>query len=120
MPYVLLMKAMVLATIMIGLLGLLLKRNLLLRVLAMDVMGTGIISFFVLSAARDGQRTPTVEEGAALAYADPVPQAVILTAIVIGFSIVALVLVKAMALAKEYPTLDVKEIENAGEDESCC
>ena len=119
MPYVSLMKAMVLAVIMIGLLGLLLKRNLLLRILAMDVMGTGIISFFVLSAARGGQRTPTVEEDGVLLYADPVPQAVILTAIVIGFSVMALVLVKAMALARQYPTLDGRAIENEEEDKPC-
>jgi multicomponent Na+:H+ antiporter subunit C len=113
------MKASILLTILIGLLGLLFKRNLLLRILAMDVMGTGIISLFVLSAARQGQQTPTVVEGATQAYADPVPQAVILTAIVIGFSIVALVLVKAVSLAQRFPTLDVKEIE-AGDREAAC
>ncbi|MFC1762415.1 cation:proton antiporter subunit C [Planctomycetota bacterium] len=113
------MKALVLLTILIGLFGLLFKRSLLLRILAMDVMGTGIISLFVLSAARSGQRTPTVVEGVTAAYADPVPQAVILTAIVIGFSIVALVLVKAVSLAKRFPTLDVKEIEAYREEEPC-
>lgn len=106
------MKVLILVTIMIGLLGLLFKRNLLLRVLSMDVMGTGVISLFVLYAARHGKRTPTVVEDGAGSYADPVLQAVILTAIVIGFSIVALVLVKAMYLAKRFPTLDVEEIEN--------
>jgi len=119
MPDIQLMKGMVLATILIGLLGLLFKRNLLLRILAMDIMGTGIIALFVLFSARFGQRTPTVGEEIAPAYADPVPQAVILTAIVIGFSIMALVLVKAMALAKHYPTLDVKEIETGGKDSPC-
>ena len=105
------MRVLILATIMIGLLGLLFKRNLLLRILSMDVMGTGIVSLFVLSAARHGKRTPTmVEEGDA--YADPVLQAVILTAIVIGFSIVALMLVKSIYVARRFPTLDIDEIEN--------
>ena len=107
------MRALLLATIMIGLLGLLFKRSLLLRVLSMDVMGTGIISLFVFYAARHGSRTPTVLEGVAVEnYADPVLQAVILTAIVIGFSIVALVLVKAVVVAKRFPTLNVDDIEN--------
>lgn len=119
MSFMQIMKALILLTILIGLLGLLFKRNLLLRILAMDVMGTGIISLFVLSAARSGQRTPTLVQGATTAYADPVPQAVILTAIVIGFSILALVLVKAVSLAKRFPTLDVKEIEAYRENESC-
>jgi multicomponent Na+:H+ antiporter subunit C len=114
-----LLKALILATILIGLLGLLFKRNLLLRILAMDVMGTGIISLFVLSAARRGQHTPTLVEAGKPAYADPVPQAVILTAIVIGFSIVALVLVKAVSLSQRYPTLDVEEIEAGVGEDSC-
>ncbi|WP_136065797.1 NADH-quinone oxidoreductase subunit K [Pontiella sulfatireligans] len=106
------MKGLIFATILIGLLGLLFKRNLLLRVLSMDVMGTGVISLFVLYATRHGRRTPTVSEEAAVEpYADPVLQAVILTAIVIGFSIVALVLVQSMYIAKRYPTLEVDEIE---------
>lgn len=106
------MKGFILATILIGLLGLLFKKNLLLRILSMDVMGTGIVSLFVFYAAHHGRRTPTVIEGADGAYADPVLQGVILTAIVIGFSIVALVLVAAMYIAKRFPTLDVDEIED--------
>ncbi len=39
------------------------------------------------------------------------PQAVILTAIVIGFSIQALMLVGVMKLARDNPTLETNEIE---------
>ena len=111
------LKALILATILIGLFGLLFKRNLLLRILSMDVMGTGIVSLFVLYAAFHGKKTPTVVEGASEAYADPVLQAVILTAIVIGFSVVALVLVAAMHIAKRFPKLDVDEIERRWKEE---
>lgn len=117
MMYYQIMKGLVLATILIGLLGLLFKKNLLLRILSMDVMSTGIVSLFVLYAALNGRRTPTVIEDNSGAYADPVLQAVILTAIVIGFSIVALVLVAAMYLAKRFPTLDVDEIESHWKEE---
>jgi multicomponent Na+:H+ antiporter subunit C len=106
-------RALVLATILIGLFGLLFKKKLLLRILSMDVMSTGIISLFVLSATRHGRKTPTIDpeaEGEAV-YADPVLQGVILTAIVIGFSIIALALVKSMHLARRFPTLEVDEIE---------
>ena len=71
----------------------------------------------VLIAANPGLFTPivtaarTAEKGEAIAYADPVPQAVILTAIVIGFSIQALMLVAVMKLARDNPTLDCREIE---------
>ncbi|MDF7825119.1 cation:proton antiporter subunit C [Pontiellaceae bacterium B12227] len=111
-------KAMILVTILIGLLGLLFKRSLLLRILSMDVMSTGIVSLFVFYAAHHGSRTPTVGSEDSASYADPVLQAVILTAIVIGFSIVALVLVSAMHIAKRYPTLEVDEIEGAPKEDS--
>lgn len=110
-------RAFILVTILIGLFGLLFKRNLLLRVLSMDVMGTGIVSLFVFTAAYYGKRTPTVSEEPVDTYADPVLQGVILTAIVIGFSIMALVLVAAMLIAKRFPRLHVDEIEAHWRDE---
>ncbi len=82
------------------------------KVFAMDVMSTGVIAYYVLIAARGGLVTPIAGNAKNSAtYADPVPQSVILTAIVIGFSIQALMLVGAMKLAKDHPTLDTREIE---------
>ena len=83
------------------------------KILAMDVMSTGVVGFYVLVAASPGLFTPimTVSNDADTAYADPVPQAVILTAIVIGFSIQALMLVGVMKLSRDNPTLDCREIE---------
>lgn len=65
----------------------------------------------MLIASRDGLFTPIVANVENRAYADPVPQAVILTAIVIGFSIQALMLVGVMKLARDNPTLESNEIE---------
>ena len=50
--------------------------------------GTGVIALFVLIAARTGVATPVLSQAdaAGRAFSDPFPQAVILTAIVIGFS----------------------------------
>ena len=70
-----------------------------------------VIALFVLVAARTGVRTPIVEILPRDGYADPVPQAVILTAIVIGFSIQALMLVGVMKLARDNPTLETRAIE---------
>lgn len=77
----------------------------------MDVMSTGVIAYYVLVAARGGLFTPIFSDEQTGVYADPVPQAVILTAIVIGFSIQALMLVGVMKLARDNPTLETREIE---------
>lgn len=83
------------------------------KILAMDVMSTGVIAYYVLIAAHSGRVTPIVVATQTGAYADPVPQAVILTAIVIGFSIQALMLVGVMKLARNNPTLETSQIEQS-------
>ncbi len=74
-------------------------------------MSTGVIAYYVLVASRDGLFTPILSDTPNLTYADPVPQAVILTAIVIGLSNQALMLVGVMKLARDNPTLETNEIE---------
>lgn len=81
------------------------------KIISMDVMSTGVIAYYVLIAARNGLFTPIISDTANGAYADPVPQAVILTGIVIGFSIQSLMLVGVMKLARDNPTLETNEIE---------
>lgn len=89
-----------------------LKKNLVMKIVSMDVMSTGVIAYYVLMAARSGLFTPILQSPPRdVPYADPVPQAVILTAIVIGFSIQALMLVGVMKLARDNPTLETAEIE---------
>ncbi|MEA5451654.1 cation:proton antiporter subunit C [Leptolyngbya sp. CCNP1308] len=103
--------ACVYATILLGFFGIIFKENLVMKIIAMDVMSTGVIALFVLVAARTGVHTPILAGLPGGDYADPVPQAVILTAIVIGFSIQALMLVGVMKLARDNPTLETQAIE---------
>nr|WP_066349297.1 NADH-quinone oxidoreductase subunit K [Geminocystis sp. NIES-3708] len=104
------LEAFVLVTILLGFFGIIFKENLMMKTISMDIMSTGVIAYYVLIASREGLFTPILTEEQ-VSYADPVPQAVILTAIVIGFSTQALMLVAVMKLAKNNPTLETKEIE---------
>jgi multicomponent Na+:H+ antiporter subunit C len=113
-----LLEALMLVTVLVGLVGLLWRRNLFLRALALDVMGTGAVGLFVLVAARPGLRTPILgrtELALSISpeqnWADPIPQAVILTAIVIGLSIQALLLVVLTRLSRLDPLLDTASFE---------
>lgn len=111
------LEAFISATVLFGYFGILFKQNLIMKILAMDVMSTGVVAYFVLVAARGGLYTPIVpipmEDATAVSYSDPVPQAVILTAIVIGFSIQALMLVGVMKLSSHRPTLECRAIESS-------
>lgn len=105
------LEACVFATVLCGFFGIIFKENLVLKIIAMDVMSTGVIAYYVLVASRDGLFTPILTAAPKGNYADPVPQAVILTAIVISLSIQALMLVGVMKLARDNPTLETSEIE---------
>jgi multicomponent Na+:H+ antiporter subunit C len=100
-----------LTTILLGFFGVIFKQNLVMKIVAMDVMSTGVVGYYVVLAAIGGLFTPIVAANPKGSYADPVPQSVILTAIVIGLSIQALMLVGVMKLARDNPTLEVREIE---------
>jgi multicomponent Na+:H+ antiporter subunit C len=113
-----LLEALVLLTALVGFQGLIWRRNLFLRALSLDVMGTGAVALFVLVAARSGLRTPILARSdlaasrlPLLAWADPIPQGVILTAIVIGLSIQALLLVVIARLSHVDPLLDTSSFE---------
>lgn len=105
------LEAYILATILCGFLGIIFKKNLIMKIISMDVMSAGVIAYYVLGASQQGLLTPIFDPVKKGNYADPVPQAVILTAIVIGLSIQALMLVAVMKLAKDNPTLETHEIE---------
>lgn len=107
------LEAFVFATILCGFFGIIFKKNLVMKIVSMDIMSTGVIAYYVVVAAREGLFTPIVSNTQKGAYADPVPQAVILTAIVIGLSIQALMLVGVMKLARDNPTLESNEIEKS-------
>jgi multicomponent Na+:H+ antiporter subunit C len=101
-------------TILSGFVGVLLRRELLQKLLAVDVISTGVVALFVLVAARTGLTTPILQQSPdapSTQMADPFPHAVILTAIVIGLSVQALELVLLRRLARIHPMLRIDDFE---------
>lgn len=87
----------------IGLFVLVDDRNLLKKVLGLNVFQTGIFLFFIASAFREGGRSPlVVGEGP---YANPLPQVLILTAIVVGVSVTGVALALVVRIYGVYGTL---------------
>lgn len=99
------------ALIIIGCFGLLNSKNILNSLFSLDVIDTATISIFVLFAAGSGTQTPIVGEARYSAYSDPYPQAIILTAIVIGFATQALLCSVALRLGRASPLLRYKDLE---------
>lgn len=100
------------ALILIGLWGALSNRNILRMIVAFAVANTGVNMVLVAVGYINGRTAPILNEAVPVAEAgsriiDPVPQALVLTAIVIGVGVTALMLAYAYKLFKTRGTLDI-------------
>ena len=98
--------------ILIGLYGALSNRNILRMIVAFTVANTGVNLVLVAVGHMAGRTAPILNEAVPVADAaariiDPVPQALVLTAIVIGVGITALMLAYAYKLFSTRGSLDI-------------
>lgn len=105
--------------VVVGSIGLILKKSLLMKLLSLSIVNTATILFFVLVVYTPGDRAPIDPLGVSpeFQYADPLPQALVLTSIIINFGVLALSLLFTMVLVKRYHTLDVEKIEELARKE---
>jgi multisubunit Na+/H+ antiporter MnhC subunit len=96
--------------IAIGIAGVVLSHNLFRIVLALSIAESGANLLLVLTGFRWNAAAPIIEGATQGNMVDPVPQAMVLTAIVIGVGVQALALAMAVRLRQAYGTLDVREI----------
>ncbi len=79
-------------------------RNLVKKVIGMNLFQTGIFLFFITTAVVEGGHPPVIEEGVET-YVSPLPHVLILTAIVVGVSLTAVALTLVVRIYSEYGTL---------------
>jgi len=91
----------------IGLLGIIVRRNMMLTVIASGIMNIAVVLFFLVLNATPASQPPMAAYTVAAA-ADPVPQALMITSVVLGVSVQAVCLVLTMITFSEYGTLDWK------------
>lgn len=102
-----------LATVVIFLTGLyimLVKRNLLKKLLGLNIMETSVFAFIVTTGmVRDGA-PPLLGPGSSPPYASPLPHALVLTGIVVAISITALALALIVRIKHECGSVELDEI----------
>ena len=104
-----------LVLLLVGLFGALTQKNLIKLVLSVAIIEYAVNLFLILVGYRAGGQAPimTGEEPArvfAAGAVDPLPQAMVLTAIVIGLGVLALLVSIALRLYHLYGTYDISEI----------
>lgn len=95
----------------IGLYCVLSKRNLIKIIIGLGIMRHAIHLFFILVGYRiEGQPPILAKEKIILNMVDPLPQALVLTAIVIGLAVTCLIVAIAMRIYEKYGTFDITQI----------
>ena len=104
---------LVIVLLAIGLYGMLGKRNLLKKLISMNIFQTAIFLFFIEGATKRGGSVPVVDELIgieAAKYINPLPHVLILTGIVVGLSLTGVALAFLLVLYRAYKTLDDRAI----------
>jgi len=104
----------------IGFTTMLLHKNLLKKIIGMDMMDAGIFLFLASQGYIEGRVAPIVVNGvqSVEAYINPVPAGLVLTGIVVSVSVTALMLALTVRLYYRYHTLNLDEmIALAGKEE---
>ncbi len=100
------------AVFLVGLWGVIGENNLIKKIVGLSIANSGIIMFFIYFGSISGETAPIDVENHGVPV-DPIPQALMLTAIVVGICVVAMSLVLVYRLYQRYGTLDAVEIERA-------
>ena len=106
-------KLLVILLMCIGLWGILAGRSLIRKIIGLSILNSTVVILFILSGRIDGIRAPILTGSATGPVVDPIPQALMLTAIVVGLSVTAVALILAVKLYRSCGSLDLREIEES-------
>jgi len=99
----------------IGLTNLLLQRNMIKKIIGLNIMDTAVYLFLAAKGYVAGRAAPIIQitqDGipAAGAYVNPIPAGLVLTGIVVSVSVTAFALSLTLRLYEAYGTLDIDEV----------
>jgi multicomponent Na+:H+ antiporter subunit C len=96
---------------LIGLYCIIAKKNLLKIIIGLVIVEYAVNLFLVLLGYKSGGHAPIINLNTPeWAYVDPLPQALVLTAIVIGLAVLTLTVAIALRIYERYGTFDVTRI----------
>ncbi len=106
------------ALIAVGLYGMIGKRNLVKKLIGMNIFQSAIILFFVAGSLRDGATLPILFEGDGHAagpvrpedFVNPLPHVLMLTAIVVSVAITGVALAFLVRIHREFNDLDEESL----------
>lgn len=96
----------------IGFTTLLLHKNLIKKIIGLNIMDTAVYLFLAAKGYIFGRQVPILADEVmdASAYTNPIPDGLVLTGIVVSVSVTALMLSLTIRLYRRYGSLDIDEI----------
>jgi len=99
--------------LVIGLYGMLGKRNLIKKLIGMNIFQTAIFLFFIEGATKLGATVPIIDPQLGMdptKYVNPLPHVLILTGIVVSLSLTGVAMAFIIAIRRAYGSLDEEVI----------
>jgi multicomponent Na+:H+ antiporter subunit C len=101
---------------LIGLYTVISKSNLIKKLIGLNIMETSVFLFFISIGAVKGGRAPIMEGTASqIRYVNPLPQALILTGIVVAVSTTALALSLIIKIYEHCGTIEAEKLKEMEE-----
>ncbi|SRR6056297_607787 len=101
----------------VGLYSVINKRNIIKIIMGIIIMEHAVNAFFILVGYRAAGKAPIMIQNTSVKEfvgfsVDPLPQALVITSIVISLGVVALMVTLAVRIYQHYGTFDITEIRN--------
>ncbi|MFW6174677.1 MAG: cation:proton antiporter subunit C [Chloroflexota bacterium] len=100
--------------LVIGLYGMIGKHNLVKKIIGLNIFQSAIILFFISGSLRAGGTVPVILPGEGAPdpalYMNPLPQALMLTAIVVGAAITGVALAFLLAIHRRFGSMDERDV----------
>lgn len=105
---------------MVGLYAMIVKTNLVKKIIGMNIFQTAIILFYISAGAKKGGTIPILMHGhnghheaavRAMDYINPLPHVLMLTAIVVSVATLGVALALAIKVYRQFETLEEDEIQ---------
>lgn len=104
--------------LMIGFYAVIAKPNLMKKLLGLSIFQAAVFLLYITMDKVDGGTAPIIKPGVVdQIYSNPLPQVLILTAIVVGISTIALGLAVVVRIYEAYGTIEDDEIQQADNQE---
>jgi len=103
--------------LMTGLYAVITKGNLIKKLIGLSIFQSAVFLLYITMNKVDGGTAPIVQKGVTdQVFSNPLPQVLILTAIVVGISTTALGLAIVVRIKESYGTIEEHEIQNLDRD----